>query len=113
MFGLIRSFIVCMMFFLVLSINIQDKPVFYHIYSVTSHVTVPVQKMVGTLFTKAADSTTAYSRKLFDNSVPKFKDAVKSKASAPSRKSAGGNPEEIIHVEEKKELDQLIKTHRH
>lgn len=112
MISLIRTVFICSTFFILLSITINEKPIFYHIYTVTSHITVPVQKLTTSIFSKAADSATAYSRKLFDNSVPKLKDAVRSKASAPSRSRAGGPPEEVIHVDEQRELEALIKNHK-
>lgn len=94
---------------LFLCVNIGGKPIFEPIYSVLSHVTVPVQNATVSLLGSAFNSTQDYSRKLFHNSVPKVKDAVKSRASAPVR--AGGEPSEVILVEEKEELDELIKSH--
>lgn len=97
-------------FFVLLSISINDVPVFDHIYDVTSKVTIPVQELAVNLFSKAAQSTTAYSKKLFDNSVPRNRDSVKSKMAAPARVS--GPAQEHIQSDEKEELDDLIKNHR-
>ncbi len=98
---LLTTFILCM--------NVNGKPLFGPVYSVLSHITVPFQQMTGSLLSSAFDSTQNYSRKIFHNSVPKVKDAVKSQASAPVRKN--GEPSEEILKEEKEELDDLIKSH--
>ena len=112
MFSFLRALIICSLFFCFLSITVNGTPIFNHIYSVTSHLSVPVQKLTNSVFSKAADSTTQYSKKLFDNSVPRLKDSVKSKSSAPARWSGGGEPEEVIRNAEKKELEDLIKKHK-
>lgn len=106
--------IICSLFFAILSISINDRPVFDHIYTVTSQVTLPVQELTMSLFSKAATSTTAYSKKLFDNSVPRHRDSVKAKAAAPVRAKASivASPQEEILNHEKEELDDLIKKHR-
>lgn len=112
MFALFRAPIVCLVFFLVLSITINGKTIFQHIYSVTSHVTVPVQNLTVGLVSKATDSTTQYTKKLFDNSVPKLKDSIRTKASAPQRKANNQEPAEFIDEDEKQELDSLIRNYR-
>lgn len=112
MFSFLRALIICSLFFCFLSVTVNGTPIFNHIYSVTSHLSIPVQKLTSSIFSKAADSTTEYSKKLFDNSVPRLKDSVKSKSSAPSRWKGGGEPEEVIRNDEKKELEDLIKKHK-
>jgi hypothetical protein len=97
-------------FFVLLSISINNVPVFNHIYDVTSKITIPVENMAVSLFSKAAESTTAYTKKLFDNSIPRNRDSVKSKMSAPMRVS--GPALEHIQTDEKDQLDDLIKNHR-
>lgn len=104
---------VCLGFFVFLSITIKEKPMFNHLYSVTSYVSIPAQNLTASLFNQAAIATTAYTKKLFDNSVPKVKDSVKSKVAGPVRgQAAVSEPEETILSDEKEELDQLIKSHR-
>jgi len=112
MFSFLRALIICTLFFCFLSVTVNGTPIFNHIYTLTSHLSVPVQKLTTSVFSQAADSTTQYSKKLFDNSVPRLKDSVKSKSSAPSRWKAGGEPEEVIRNDEKKELEDLIKRHQ-
>lgn len=80
-----------------------------HIYGVISPATSYVQKSTEDFFNRSVAGTQTYSKKLFDNSTPKFKDSVKSKLSGQLKK--GGEPEEKITREEKAELDQLIKNH--
>ena len=111
MTNLVRYALVCLTFFIVLSITVSNKTIFQHIYSLTSYVTIPAQNLTMSLFDKAAESTTAYTRKLFQNSVPKVKDSVKTKAAGLQRKAAAAEPEEVILEDEKEELDELIKTH--
>jgi hypothetical protein len=94
---------------LLLCITIKDRTIFAHIYNVISPVTVATQEYAEDLFGHSVAATRRYTKKLFDNSVPKIKDSIQSQQAAPSRKP--GLPEEAIEVEEKEELDELIKTH--
>jgi hypothetical protein len=75
---------------------------------------VPAQQLTETAVKGAVESSRTYGEKIFQNSVPKVKDSVKSRKAAPDRRGTPprGEPEETIHVEEKAELEQLIKTHR-
>lgn len=95
-------------FFLVLCININERPLFSYLYNVISPATKYTQNATQSFFKKSFSSTQSYSKKLFDNSVPRVKDSVASKLSANKK---GGEPEERITEEEKEELDSLIKNH--
>jgi hypothetical protein len=95
---------------LFLSITIKDKPIFSHIYKVISPATIAAQKATESLFDSSVESTKDYTKKLFHNSVPKMKDTVKAKVSAPFRKEAA--PQESISSKDRQELDDLIKTHK-
>jgi hypothetical protein len=88
---------------------VNGRPLFNPVYSALSHITIPVQNAASSLLAGAFDSTQTYSRKLFNNSVPKVRDAVKARASAPMRSLSV--PAEVILTEEKEELDDLIKSH--
>lgn len=92
---------------LVLSITIGERTIFGHIYSVISPVTVAVQDTAESVFSAGYRSTSAYTKKLFDNSTPRA-DSVRSKLSALKK----DEPAESITVQEKQQLDELIKTHR-
>lgn len=102
-FGLLVGFL----FFM--SIEVNNRPMFSHVYEFISPATKYAQNKTEDFFAKSLESTQSYSKKIFDNSVPKVKDSVKSKLSAQQK--AVGEPLEKITTEDKKELDQLIKNH--
>jgi hypothetical protein len=91
---------------LFLSIEINQKPIFGHIYKIISPMTRGAQEIAEGFFDSSLDKTQHYSKKLFDNSVPKVKDSVKSKMSGIKNQ-----PLEQITEKEKKQLDELIKSH--
>lgn len=92
-----------------LSIEVNDRPIFGHIYKVISPATKSAQNATEDFFGSSVKTTKTYSKKLFDNSTPKLRDSVKSKMSGLGKKNA--EPAETITVEEKQELDELIKSH--
>jgi hypothetical protein len=94
---------------LFLSIEVNNRPIFGHIYKAISPATKSAQNATEEFFGSSVKTTKTYSKKLFDNSTPKIGDSVKSKMSAVRKKNAA--PEETITVEEKQELDELIKSH--
>lgn len=108
---ILKIFGLCFLTVFVLCLRVNGKPIFQPIYSVLSHITIPFQNMAGSLLSSAATSTQEYSQKIFNNSVPKMKDAVKSRVAAPLRNRSKGEPKEDILLEEKEELDELIKSH--
>jgi hypothetical protein len=101
---------------LVLCIKIYETPIFSHIYSVIHPATDLAQEGTENLFNYSVKQTKHYSKKLFENSVPRVKDTVKSKMSSVQRSTADSEsqaePAEDILVEEKEQLDDLIKDHR-
>jgi hypothetical protein len=96
-------------FLFFLCITISSKPIFNHIYGLISPATSYVQNATEDFFSRSVSGTRTYSKKLFDNSVPKLRDSVGSKLSSNLKKV--NEPEEKITHEEKAELDQLIKNH--
>lgn len=102
-FGLLVVFV------FLLSIEVGNKPLFSHIYGFISPVTKSAQNATENALSKSFDSTEAYTKKLFNNSVPKLKDSVKSQLSSQKK---GAEPAERITKGEKQELDQLIKGHK-
>lgn len=96
-------------FCMLLSVTIREKPIFFYIYELISPSTRYVQNKTEDFLQMSFSSTQNYSRKIFENSVPKVKDSVRSKFA--SQKKATGEPEEKISIEEKNKLDQLIKNH--
>lgn len=107
--SIITTTCILIAFLLFLSIEIGSKPIFGHIYKVISPLTKSAQNATEDFFSKSVDSTQDYSKKIFDNSVPKVKDSVKAKASAMRKEVA--EPAERITEKEKKELNNLIKNH--
>lgn len=95
-------------FFFFLCITVKEKPIFVHVYNLVSPATNFVQDATEGFFQRSVASTQTYSKKLFDNSVPKVKDSVRSKMSSTAKAS---EPAERITAEEKAELDALIKNH--
>ena len=104
--GIFGIFLATVLF---LSIEIGNRPIFGHIYKVISPATKYTQKGVENLFGAGVDSTQRYSKKLFENSVPKVGDSVRSKMSATKKKNAAA-PLDDISKEDKQELDALIKS---
>lgn len=104
--GIFGIFIATVIF---LSIEIGNKPIFGHIYNVISPATKGAQNATENFFDRSVNKTEKYSKKLFDNSIPKVKDSVKSKMSAVKKKAA--EPLEDITEREKEQLDELIKSH--
>lgn len=94
---------------LTLSITVKDKSLFTYVYDVISPGTQYAQRKTEEFFKLSLSSTQAYSKKLFDNSVPKVRDSIKSRQSAIKKSVAA--PLENINEDEKEELDELIKSH--
>jgi hypothetical protein len=113
MISALKIFTIGALTIFILCLNFNGKPLFEPLYSVVSHISVPVQNATESLFEGALRSGQDYSKKIFNNSVPKVRDAVKSRVSAPIRISRSGHsePKEVILSEEKEELDELIKGH--
>lgn len=110
MTSLIRYSVFGLCFFLFLCITINNKPIFSHIYSVISPATKGTQRAVEGLFASAYQSTERFSKKLFLNSNPKSRDAIRSSAAAPKRSSE--LPQENVDHHDREQLDDLIKSHR-
>lgn len=90
-----------------LSIEINNNHIFGHIYGLVSPATKAAQKLAESFFDSSVEETQDFSKKLFDNSIPKLKDSVKSKMSAIQNQ-----PQEKITAKEKQQLDELIKSHK-
>lgn len=103
-FGLLFSFLVF------LSITIHEKPIFSYVYDVISPATITSQNLAEKLLNKTVVLTQRYSKKIFDNSVPRIKDSVGSSLSANLKIPANTN--EDILSEDSAHLDDLIKNHK-
>lgn len=111
MITLVKTTFLLIGFLLFLSVTINEKPIFSYIYKVISPVTTSSQKAISSFFSQSVDNTEKYSKKLFDNSVPRLKDRVGSKMSSNLKNAPVTEPQEKILDSEKRELDQLIKNH--
>ncbi len=98
----------------VLSIQVNNRTVFSHIYKVISPATQGAQEVTENFIDRSLKKTNSYSKQLFDNSVPragdKLGDAVKSKMSSSKRAQAA--PLEHIKPEEQRQLSDLIDSHQ-
>lgn len=103
-FGVLFSFLIF------LSITIYDKPIFSYIYDVISPATTYSQDLTAKLLNKSVILAQKYSKKLFDNSVPRMRDSVDSKLSAHLKSSV--RQEEEIDQKDSAQLDDLIKNNR-
>jgi hypothetical protein len=108
--SILKTFGILSTFLCFLSISVDGKPIFNSIYQVISPITMSAQEMTENFLERSVSNTKIYSKKIFDNSVPKVKDSVKSKFSA-QQKLAPLTIEEKISDEDKEELDALIKNH--
>lgn len=115
MISMIRIAVISTLTIFILCLNVNGKPIFYPIYSALSLITVPLQSATESILGSAFESGQDYTKRIFNNSVPKVRDAVKSRASAPARlsvnKKTSGEPKEEILPDEREELDDLIKAH--
>lgn len=109
--GFIRTTITAIALLLFLSITINKKPIFNHVYGVISPLTTTLQNGTENMVSSSLNSLQDYAKKLFDNSRPKVRDQVGTKAAAPKRHVPGA-PLEKITQEDKEALDSLIKNHR-
>lgn len=106
--SILKICILFIAFVFFLSINIKGKNIFSHINHFISPVTKTAQDATEDFLDSSIHSTKSYSKRIFDNSVPKV-DAVKAKMSGVQKNAA---PLEVIKASEKEELDELIKSHR-
>lgn len=109
MITILKHCLTLFIFMCFLTIEVNDRPIFNHIYKVISPATTFVQNSVEGVFKKSIAGTKDYSRKLFDNSVPRVKDSVDSKLSGRSKIIS--EPLENISEKDRRELNQLIKNH--
>ncbi len=106
MINIVRMTGILSIFLIFLSIQLGKKTIFNHIYAKISPVTRPSQRAIENLIKKTLEGTKRYSVKIFDNSVPKFKDTVNSKL------SSSNSPVEYVEKiteEDKFKLDELIR----
>ncbi len=93
--------------YFLLSIDISDRPVFAHLYDITSPITKSIQRYVEGLMGQSLEGGKDIGEKLFNNSVPKRLNTAE-KILAPQKQTA---PAENLSEAEKHELNSLIKNY--
>ncbi len=100
----IQSLGLVVAFFLFLSITVSGTPLFVHIYGLTAPVTKGVQSAVEDFVSRSADGTRTYSKRLFENSLPRV-------GGSKLPATAIGTPAELVSEKDKERLEALIKNH--
>lgn len=96
--------------YLILSFNIGNKPIFYHLNGFTGPVGENIQNSLGKSVTTSLKKSKELGKQLFESSSPRVIDSIKSKQSSikKSRYSNSHLTQEDIDYEEKVNLDKLI-----
>jgi hypothetical protein len=102
---LIMSLAVFAATYLLLSIEISDRPIFAHLHELTSPATRGLQGLVEGAFGKGYEGTRSVGKQLFYNTLPAAQSA---RNLVPKNFKA---PEESLSEAEKKELNNLIKNY--
>lgn len=110
MLNLLKVLGISLCLILVLSITVKRRTLFSYIYGVISPLTITVQGATEEFITSSYKTTQSYSKRIFNNSLPRIQDTVKNNLSAPVRSNV--DPEEDITASEKQDLDSLIRKQR-
>lgn len=105
LFKFTLSFIFC---FVILSFQISNKPLFYHLSEFTGPIGNEVQQSIKKSVKRTYSKSKKISEDFLNNADPKYTDAVNSKRSSTGSKSHGMVLEEINQKDVKK-LDEIIK----
>lgn len=96
--------------YLLLSIQVGNKPLFQRIYQMTAPATLAAQEFIGEMFGAGVSAGKKVGQKIFQNSLPKA--SSNSKARFPAQKAKGlSAPQENIPEAERRELNDLIKSY--
>lgn len=90
--------------YLLLSIEVGNKPIFQSIYKVTAPLTTAAQKYIAGLVGSGISGTRTVGEKLFQNSSPRSGAAL-----GPKKRRSPSAPQENIPEAERRELNDLIK----
>ena len=91
--------------YLLLSIDLDGKTIFQHLYKSTSPLTVSLQRSIEAMMGRSYDGTREVGKKLFNNSLPQAKAPA---VAVPKNFKA---PEESLSEAERSELNSLIKNY--
>lgn len=95
--------------YLLLSIEVGNRPLFERLYRLTAPLTTSTQRALSHLIGSGISGSRTMGQKLFQNSTPKLSTGIPSnKYTAPKAKSPSA-PQEDIPEAERRELDELIK----
>jgi len=92
--------------YLLLSIDLDGRTLFEHLYKVTSPLTVSLQRSIEGMMGRSYEGTREVGKKLFNNSLPE--NSRPAQVVVPKNFKA---PEESLSEAEKKELNNLIKNY--
>jgi hypothetical protein len=96
--------------FLILSFNINQKPIFYHITEITGPLGQEVQGSFGRSIERGVNKSKDIGKNLFENSTPRYyDDAIQSSQSSLNESYGNEMILEDIRRDEAKKLDELIK----
>ncbi len=110
MFGILFKFSLAFIFsYIILSFQIQNKPIFYHISELTGPLGVEVQKSLSKSVKRTITQSKEMGKDLFENADPVYlKDSIKSSQSSLFNQQDSELILEEIKKEETKKLDELI-----
>lgn len=114
MIGMIFKFsIAFVLSYFILSTNISNKPLFYHLTQLTGPVGDDIHNTIGKSVKRSYKKSKELGKQLFNSSEPKyFGDKIKSKQSAVRKKKFKAKNSHLIQEElrrdEKMQLDRLI-----
>jgi hypothetical protein len=96
--------------FIVLSFNINQKPIFYHISQITGPLGQDVQESFGRSVKRSIKKSKNIGKELFNNATPKYyDDQINSSQSSLNGKIEDEMILEEIKRDEARKLDDLIK----
>lgn len=100
------SFIFC---FVVLSFQINKKPIFYHLSELTGPIGSEVQSSIKKSVKRSYKKSKEIGEEFFSNSDPKYSDKVNSRRSSTKVKSKNhGMVLEELNQDDVKKLDEVI-----
>ena len=112
MLGIIFKFILMFsLSFIILSFDINNKPIFYHITQITGPLGKDVQRSFGKSVKRSIKNSKKLSKELFNNSEPKYyNDIIESSQSSMNKKITKEMILEDIKRDEARKLDELIRN---
>lgn len=101
------SFVIC---FIILSFNIDRKPLFYHISELTGPLGAEVQDSIRKSVKRSYKKSKKLGEGMFSDTTPSIEDLIQSKRSASKYKHEEEMVLEELRHDEIKRLDDIIKN---